>query len=90
MSGEVQVEGQVQVFGDTPGERGEGARVQHDVLSSSNGETELSVGLIHEKLPERGPHIRYPAFQNKRFNMLTYVNPCFQPLGCFFFIIFFF
>lgn len=30
VSVEVQVEGQVQVLGDTPGERGEGAVVYHD------------------------------------------------------------
>lgn len=41
VSVEVQVEGQVQVFSDAPGERGEGARVRHDVPSSNNGATEL-------------------------------------------------
>lgn len=42
---EVQVQVQVQVFGDAPGERGEGARVRHDDPSGCSGETETTIAL---------------------------------------------
>lgn len=55
VSVEVHVQAQVQVFGDAPGEGGEGARVRHDDLSGNNGETESTVTQAAGLLPEQTP-----------------------------------
>lgn len=53
---EVQVEGQVQVLGDAPGERGEGAVVYHGDWSDDNRATDSAICLTPGQQPENALH----------------------------------